>query len=140
MTYRARLEGTSETDSGSLISLIEQWVRSGASVIVTGVLMTVDSDCSVAISHLSEPECSPPLPSPTAVVEGDFENSTPDSVNTGALIGAVVTIVLIISATVVIVVLLYFKCHRGGGFSITNPLTKFASMLFESSTFIFFSL
>ena len=64
VTYRARLEGTSETDSGSLISLIEQWVKSGASVIVTGVLMTVDSDCSVAISHLSEPECSPP-PSPS---------------------------------------------------------------------------
>ena len=26
VTYRARLEGTSETDSGSLISLIEEWV------------------------------------------------------------------------------------------------------------------
>ena len=26
VTYRARLEGTSETESGSLISLIEDWV------------------------------------------------------------------------------------------------------------------
>ena len=58
VTYRARLEGTSETDSGSLISLIEVWVRGGASIIVTGVLMTVDSECSVAISSLSEGECS----------------------------------------------------------------------------------
>ena len=58
VTYRARLEGTSETDSGSLISLIEEWVRGGASIIVTGVLMTVDSECSVAISSLSEGECS----------------------------------------------------------------------------------
>ena len=57
VTYRARLEGTSETDSGSLISLIEEWVSGGASIIVTGVLMTVDSECSVAISSLSEGEC-----------------------------------------------------------------------------------
>ena len=60
VTYRARLSGTSETDSGSLISLIEEWVSGGrASIIVTGVLMTVDSECSVAISSLSEGECSP---------------------------------------------------------------------------------
>ena len=57
VTYRARLEGTSETDSGSLISLIEEWVSGGASIIVTGVLMTVDSECSVAISSLREGEC-----------------------------------------------------------------------------------
>ena len=43
VTYRARLEGASETDSGSLISLIEDWVRGGASIIVNGVLMTVNS-------------------------------------------------------------------------------------------------
>ena len=58
VTYQARLEGTSERESGSLISLIEEWVRrGGASVIVTGVLMTVDPDCSVAISSISEGEC-----------------------------------------------------------------------------------
>ena len=57
VTYRARLEGTSDTDSGSLISLIEDWVGGGAGIIVTGVLMTVDSECSVAISSLTEGEC-----------------------------------------------------------------------------------
>ena len=61
VTYRTRLEGTSERESGSLISLIEEWVRGGASVIVTGVLMTVDPDCSVAISSLSEGECFPKI-------------------------------------------------------------------------------
>ena len=60
VTYRARLEGTSERGSDSLISLIEDWVRGGPGVIVTGVLMTVDSHCSVAISFLSERECLPP--------------------------------------------------------------------------------
>ena len=60
VTYRARLEGTSERGSDSLISLIEDWVSGGPGVIVTGVLMTVDSHCSVAISFLSERECLPP--------------------------------------------------------------------------------
>ena len=63
VTYRARLEGTSERESDSLISLIEEWVRGGDSVIVTGVLTTVDPDCTVAISSsLSEGECSPNVP------------------------------------------------------------------------------
>ena len=71
LTYRARLEGTSDTDSGSLISLIEEWVRGGASVILTGVLMKVDPDCPVAISSLSEEECIKiPLPTPYTTVTG----------------------------------------------------------------------
>ena len=56
LTYRARLEGTSETDSGSLISLIEEWVTGGgANVTVTGILMTVDSHCSVYSHLFSQP-------------------------------------------------------------------------------------
>ena len=63
VTYRARLEGTSEADSGFLISLIEDWVRrGGASVIVTGILMRIDSNCPVVISSFGETECSKPTP------------------------------------------------------------------------------
>ena len=58
VTFRARLGGSSETDSGSLISLLESWVSGRATIIVTGVLMTVDTECPVAISSLSEGECS----------------------------------------------------------------------------------
>ena len=39
VTYRARLQGTSEIDSGLPISLIEDWVRGGADIVVTGLLM-----------------------------------------------------------------------------------------------------
>ena len=45
VTYRARLEGTYDTESGHLISLIEQWVGDGAGVIVNEVLMKVDPKC-----------------------------------------------------------------------------------------------
>ena len=131
MTYRARLEGTSETDSDSLISLIEDWVRGGgASVIVTGILMTVDSHCSVAISSLSEPECSPAQPvTPSAVVPSGCPASpspTPHdtsrimvssaescvcSDNTPAIIGGVVAIVIVVTTagTIIAIVALVLK-------------------------------
>ena len=99
VTYRARLEGTSETDSGSLISLIGEWVSGGASIIVTGVLMTVDSECSVAISSLSEGECL------------TSDNSCSDA---GVIIAGVVVIILIIAITIIIVavVALIIVKHR----------------------------
>ena len=128
LTYRARLEGTSERDSSSLISLIEAWVRGGgASVIVTGVLMTVDSHCSVAISSLSDPDCSKPSPPPnepqpsltqtlppsmtptkeTSTGTEDptlsSQNSAAGNDNTAAIIGGVVATVLIIVVAIVIV-------------------------------------
>ena len=126
VTYRARLEGTSETDSGSLISLIEDWVRGGASIIVKGVRMTVDSECSVAISSLSEGECLkiPPTPDPTpdhkpttdtsSTATTDSTNAN-GSTNTSAIIIGIVVIVLIvaIAVTVVIIVALVLKTRRG---------------------------
>ena len=109
VTYRARLGGTSETDSGSLISLIEEWVSGGASIIVTGVLMTVDSECSVAISSLSEGECL------------TSDSSGCSCSDTGAIIAGVVVIILIIAITIIIiaVVALMIVKHRYRG-----PLIK----------------
>ena len=100
VTYRARLEGTSETDSGSLISLIEEWVSGGASIIVAGVLMTVDSKCSVAISSLSEGECL------------TSDNSASSCSDTGPIIAGVVVIILIIAVIIVAVVALMIVKHR----------------------------
>ena len=108
VTYRARLGGTTETDSGSLISLLEEWVSGGASIIVTGVLMTVDSECSVAISSLSEGECL------------TSDNSACSSSDTGAFIAGVVVIILLIAITIIVaVVTLMIVKHRYRG-----PLIK----------------
>ena len=111
------------TNSGSLVSLIEAWVRGGgASVIVTGVPMTVDSQCSVAISSLSDPECSKPsltqtLPSSMTPTEEtstedsgtedptlSSQNSSVANGNTIAIIGGVVAIVLISVAAIVVAI------------------------------------
>ena len=102
VTYRARLEGTSETDSGSLISLIEEWVSGGASIIVTGVLMTVDTKFSVAISSLSEGECSPTQP-PT---------KNPFSTTYATIIGGVL-IIIAITLLFVVVIFIVRRCCCG---------------------------
>ena len=123
VTYRARLEGTSERESGSLISLIEEWVRGGANVIVTGVLMTVDPDCSVAISSLSEGDCSPTTTTITAdlpTVAEDLGDSTTIDGGTTIYIAPIITgavvavmVVLIIAVTIFAIVFLVLKNRHG---------------------------
>ena len=152
MTYRARLEGTSERGSDSLISLIEDWVRGGPGVIVTGVLMTVDSHCSIAISSLSEGEClahdpppdtdttiiSDPSPSPelritdpTAIEQMGPIGSDDGGIAT-AIIGGVVAIVivLIIAITIAIVVIVFLVLKsRGGELSLKKSDIKYVVTL-----------
>ena len=121
LTYRARLEGTSETDSGSLVSLIEAWARGGgASLILTGVQMSLDSSCAVAISSLNEPECSPSH-TPTAIspstdmpaVERSSDEE-PAQVS-DAIIGGVVAVViaLIITIAVITIIILVLRNRHG---------------------------
>ena len=101
ITYRARLEGTSERDSGTLISMIEEWVRGETSLIVTGIRMTIDSDCSVAISSPDEPECSPsPITTP---VMPEMINSNSATNTPSVVAGVVVVIVIIVIATTALI-------------------------------------
>ena len=112
VTFRARLGGSSETDSGSLISLLESWVSGGATIIVTGVLMTVDAECSVAISYLNEGEYSMTTTQPPdTTASSDTSQSSTDN-TTAAIIGGVVAVVFIIALTVLIVALVLRSRRR----------------------------
>ena len=102
LTYRARLEGTSERDSEFIVSLMEEWVMSGASIIVTGVLMTVDTHCPVAISSLNNTNCFPSSDTTT--------DNTDDTDNAASIFfGVVVAIITIIAAVIIITGLV---CHN----------------------------
>ena len=110
VTYQARLEGTSQTDSDHFISLIEQWVMGGASVIVTEVLLKVDSKCSVEISDLSEDECimepAPAQtfgPSPTNNSKGQDSLLLPTILT---VIGVIMIVIVVIAATTIAVLVL----------------------------------
>ena len=135
VTYRARLQGTSETDSGSLISLIEEWVSNGADIGVTGLHMTVDTKCSVEVSSFSEEEClgiilaSIPdatqsqnfivdsTPGPNSGPTDSTTDSAGNTVSHGPIIGGIVAVLVILiialSTTCIIIVVLILKYRRG---------------------------
>ena len=110
VTYRTRLLGTSETDSGLLISLIEAWVSNGDSITVTGILVRVDSECSVAISSLSEGECSQTQPSTTNGTTTELSSTD----YTVAIIGGVVAVIIVLIVTTIIVIVIVFILLKNG--------------------------
>ena len=109
-------------------------MRGGPGVIVTGVLMTVDSHCSVAISSLSEGECPPLItePSPLPDTTTPDTGATPDT--TGIVAGAVVAvivIVLIIAITIAIVVIVFLVLKsRRGELSLKKSDRKYVAILY----------
>ena len=115
LTYRARLEGTSERDSSSLVSLIETWVGGGATVIVTGVLLQIDSECPVAISSLSDKKCvntlPPRRPSPTLNMPASYgSDGTP---NTSVIVIVVVVAVIAIAIVIALIIgVLFLRKHQ----------------------------
>ena len=111
VTYRARLEGTSKTDSDHFISLIEQWVKGGASVIVSGVLMKVDVRCSVEISNLSEEECIM-KPVNTTTNDPDSKSGAPLSITVVAVVVLVVVLIIAITTAIVIITVVVLKSHK----------------------------
>ena len=123
VTYRARLQGTSETDSSSFIPVMEKWVDDGATIVVIGLLMKVDSKCSVEISSFNEGECSEtpktvpdPTPSPKYNVDStpganagptdSTSDSTGNTISPGPIIGGIVAVILIIAISIIVVVLI----------------------------------
>ena len=103
VSYRARLSGTSERDSASFISLIEDWVSTGPTIRVRGVLMWMGEECSTAISDLSEGVCS----------------SSEAQTSTGAIVGGVtaVVVVLVVVVAVAVIIVLIMR-HRYGHISL----------------------
>ena len=132
VTYRARLQGTSETESSSLISLIEKWVDNNPNIGIAGLLIKVDSKCSVEISSFNEGECfetpetvPDPTPSPKFNVDstpganaGPTDSNTDSAGNTissGPIIGGIVAVlvIFIVPISLIIVVILILKYRRG---------------------------
>ena len=95
----------------------------GVGIIMTGVLVTVDSKCPVAISSLGEGECHLPTtdpitgsevttPDPTSDPVTDSTTTTTD--NTAAIVGGVVGVILISALTLAAVTITFvLKTKRG---------------------------
>ena len=109
VTYRARIEGNSKTNSSHLVSLIEKWVRSGgARIIVTQIQLTVDPHCSVAIPSLTTDwECEPVDREPAITMTiGPTEKSPTNNTGLiGGFVAVIIVLILIITAVVVAIVI-----------------------------------
>ena len=105
VTYRARLSGI--PDGLILVSYIEDWVSGGASVLVQGVQIRLDTVCPVSITSFDDGECSE---SPTSA------SCQSSSDNTAAIIGGVVVVIVLIIAVLVFgmtVLILVWKSRHG---------------------------
>ena len=108
VTYRATLKGTSEMESDSLLSLLMVWVSKQQSIVVSGILMTVDSECMLAIHSLSERECV--MPSPTPLVPSTTNTTTTPALSAFThivVIGVLVPAILLTLATFITVIVFY---------------------------------
>lgn len=81
VTFRAHLYATPTATLQQLIAHISHWVENGASIAISGLLLTVDSRCDIVIASFSEPECygvvetSEP-PTPTTIEKMTTEMTT----------------------------------------------------------------
>lgn len=57
VTFRAHLYATPTATLQQLIAHISHWVKNGASIAISGLLLTVDRQCDVVITSFSDPEC-----------------------------------------------------------------------------------
>ena len=58
VTFRAHLYATPTSTPQKLVNYIINWVRSGMSVVINGLLLTIDKSCEVVIESFSVPECT----------------------------------------------------------------------------------
>ena len=107
VTYRAKIQGTTNVAALELISYIEQWVTSGAILNVRAQFLNLQPFCTVPAD---EDECEIPSQSTSELptISTSTSISTETKVSSGynttviVIIIAVVCIVIIISTTLII--------------------------------------
>ena len=81
VTFRAHLYATPTATLQQLIAHMSHWVDNGASIAISGLLLTVDSRCDIVIASFSEPECYEVVetsvpPTPTIIEKMTTERTT----------------------------------------------------------------
>ena len=106
VTYRAKIQGTTNVAALELISYIEQWVTSGAILNVRAQFLNLQPFCTVPIISADEDECEIPSQSTSELPTISTSTNGSSGYNTTviAIIIAVVCIVIIISTTLIIAI------------------------------------
>ena len=111
VTYRAKIQGTTNVAALELISYIEQWVTSGAILNVRAQFLNLQPFCTVPIISADEDECEIPSQSTselpmisTSTISTETNGSSGYNTTVIAIIIAVICIVIIISTTLIIAI------------------------------------
>ena len=102
VTYRARL---TRTDSRTLVSYLEDWVSGGPIIPVQSILMTIDSNCLVAIDGFGEGECD-------KTSESQSSTSTDNTAATIIGLTIVIVVLLVIVAVLIFALALLWRSHH----------------------------
>ena len=108
VTFRARLRGTGQASSSQLIAHLQTFVAQADSTIaVQGVRLDVDGSCSIVINSFGDPQCTTASPSVTTpmTTSDSTATMTPQSDNTAAIIGGVVTVVIVVTLAVTVAII-----------------------------------
>ena len=111
ITYRARIHGTNLVPASELISHLELWLVSSATIPVMAQLLSLEAKCSVAISSTSEAECT-------------SEGATPSGHTGAALSGGIVSVILLGLLVIGVVVVVVWVRRRLTGIVLQKNSTS----------------
>ena len=106
VVFLAKLHGTYHANSNNLISLLEQWIESGASINVQNIHMKVDPTCEVQIDSFVVHYCE-------TVTEATAEDVSTWPVAIVSVIGSL-TLLLVGAVIIISSVLLALKRRSTG--------------------------
>ena len=108
VVFRGEIVYTSDGEStaGSLVVFISQWVQDGASIVVDGVRLDVDSMCPAELESFSSEDCE----TMEETTGGGQESDTSVGVIVGSVLGGVCLLLVILVIGMVIV--LWWRKHK----------------------------
>ena len=112
--FLARMISFDGMNSTALLSQLQQWVQSRPTITVSGVPMTVSSDCSVSLGELSKPMCIPitipssPEPTTPRTNTANHDESSPTNLQgipiTAGLVGGMFFYIVIIMLVAIVLI------------------------------------
>ena len=129
VVFRSKLYGTVTTNTSTLINHIQQWVSSGISIAVLGLILEVDPTCPVHISTFSDPECavttSPSSPGTESATVSPI-HPTIESLLAGVAGGVSLFVIAVVVIIIVIIVIVVIRRRRTASYNLGNVIIGYA--------------
>ena len=115
VTFRGEIGAALTANSSQVISYMEQWVATNATIVIQSSILSVDGSCNVKIDSFNDPECGSETSTDGTANTDVTSNMNDGSANTGAIIGGAVGVLatLIIAVSLAVTVVLFVRtCQK----------------------------